>query len=308
MPMFADLLKRLVADETDAESFRLLTEKYPGLVTEVDQAVEQAGLRQAEFSRKMNDFQKAEEELASWRAWRQNNWVDDKKMTKTEADLTEKLAATAAALEQFKSQNGTGGTDMTFDEIKNQLAGEGYVKKGDLATLGVATKDDVTSTMNQTLGGMEAVYRYTAPLLIKHSKSFDEVMDMDEFFTFLQTSSLPVNTKDQVNAAYDQWVSPKSAAIRDAEQAKAIEQAKEAGRAEERARLAATGHVPTDTGAGTPASELGTLQQRMRDEAAAKSQTGDPLPGAKLGQVAAVAAELYERGQLTGVSPAAAAQ
>lgn len=177
---FDEILEKFGTDE-DRQSFEVFADKNPFLKESV--------LRQSDYSRKMDELRDQVSELNEWHEWRQNNWDDDRKMTRTELAKLEKLEALQsekAALESRLLLEGGG--EMNFAELEAQLNDwgkkQGYVTPGDVSK----TLEGKERELREFVTGMNGVTARAATripyLMIKHSNEFgaQDLFDPEEFF------------------------------------------------------------------------------------------------------------------------------
>ena len=120
---FDALLETFGTDE-DRAQFQSLAERNP--------AVKQFGLRQDDYSRKLDAHDAELKELQGWREWREGNWDSTHKMTKAEKakqDRLEALETEKAELETKMAAMEIGGSDMTFEDVE-RIATEAMRKNG----------------------------------------------------------------------------------------------------------------------------------------------------------------------------------
>lgn len=264
MGFFDDILKTAVTDEADRNSIASLSAKYPGLMKAVD------------------DTDKA---ASDWEAWKANHW--DPTANKTKAQV-----AAEQRVQQLESVQNFGGADMTFDEIKANLAKEGYVAKTDIVTALRTEKDPLNETVrgmvNGSANGIEFFFRRAGTLPVEYYNEFGKV-DPELNNKLLDAySKAPAGTDPR--SLYDQIVAPErevrrveAKKVEDAANAAAVEKARQDGIAQGRQEAGmASGSpgMPTDqSGSG---SSMGPLQRQQMDRfnSAAKET---PISNAPLG-------------------------
>jgi len=79
---FEELLDKIEEPEWK-EALTKAAEKYPDLKNNQ--------LRQAEFSRKLNELDGKAKYADAWETWKKDNWDDERKMTKAEAEAQQKI-------------------------------------------------------------------------------------------------------------------------------------------------------------------------------------------------------------------------
>lgn len=265
MGFFDDILKTTVTDEADRSSLSALAAKYPNLIKAVDDT-----------------------DLAAtgWETWKNENWDATQRKTKAQVEAEERVRALEAA--------GSFGAEMTFEEIKANLAKEGYVAKADLAAaIADPTGTDplfksVRGLVNNSASGIEFFFRRTSTLPVEHFQEFGKV-DPKLMDTLLDAySKAPAGTDPR--AVYDQIVAPEREQRR-----VAAETAKETKHQEDLARVAreteervrrevgmssGTPGMPSDQGGGS--SGMGPIQ-RAQAERFNAAQPDAPVSKAPLG-------------------------
>src|SRR6185312_6916908 len=123
---FDSLLETFGSDD-DRKVFEDLAAKNP--------AVREYGLRQDEFSRRLDEFKGRDEYVKKWEDWEANNWDEDAKMTKAQKAALAKanqLQTEKAELEARLSLADLGGDGMTFDDLNKW--GTEFLQKNNLVT------------------------------------------------------------------------------------------------------------------------------------------------------------------------------
>lgn len=180
---FDALLETFGSDE-DRTQFQTLAEKNPKL--------KEFGMRQDDYSRRLDEVKKDLEELNGpngWRDWLKKSWDFDNKMTKAEKaqlDKLEALQAEKAELEAKLGQLELGGTDMTFDEVE-RIAVEAMKKNGvDPNKLIDADKLDKRFQQGEDYVKQLNAFTANAALLVpylndQHKTEFGKMFDPEDF-------------------------------------------------------------------------------------------------------------------------------
>lgn len=258
--------------------------------------------RQADYSRKLNEFVDKEKRYQSdvemanrWRDWKKDAWDDEFQGTKVERQQSERIKELNSEVETLRTSLET---DMDWDQLQTQIDGhlktKGYVTKDELGA--VARKEDLTKyvdqdSMNRGFAGVEYLFGSTAPLMFKHKDEFGEVINPLDVVKYANEHGF----KD-VEKAYEAMVAPRRQEISSKKHADEIEAARKAGEeaGAQKAAMGRNGQMPVDNGA----PQMGHLQARLTrtpDEA-----KNDPIPeNAELGrgQLGRMAAEAFRAEQ-----------
>jgi hypothetical protein len=263
---FDALLETFGTDE-DRAAFQSLAEKNP--------KVKEFGLRQDDYSRRLDQNRAELEELQAWRTWKDGNWDSDHKMTKAEKakqDKLEALEAEKAELETKMAAMEVGGSDMTFEDVE-RIATEAMKKSGIDPAKFVSTNtlDDRVKEAETYIKNLNA-YTADAAILVpylnaQHQKEFGEMFNPKDFLkaateakttdleAFYQTFTADTRMK-RMQADADAKV---KAAQADAD-AKVAEAQKKADEAVNRLQgMGPQGQNPSDT----EGPQMGPLQRKM---------------------------------------------
>ena len=223
-------------------------------------------LRQADYSRKMNEAKARLDYAAEWDKWKADNWDDKLGMLKTEVKNIE----TIRELEfENLTLKGKLETEMTYEQLQDEVN-----KLWDNKSKGVLTEDsfaqkfgkdyipkgeyekDVNTRLGNMLANVEQLYGKTSMLAMKHMKEFDEIIDPLSIVDFAYKNGV-----SDLDKAYGLMVSPR----RDERQAevrkKELEDAEKRGemKARQEVSMGPNGRIPTDSGS----PQMGHLQQRL---------------------------------------------
>lgn len=295
MGFFDEILAEGGVPAEEQPAVRAVLAKYPGL----EVAGEKRGLRQAEFSRKLDEHtaerqrlqaevDEREAKLSEWEAWKDAAWDSEHNMTVAQWEATQR----AQELEQRIQQ----GEDMlTFEQIESQLATKGYLKETELDK---KVRPIIQPMVQNQAAGMELVYARTATVPMRYKEQFGEHIDMESYIQFAgQPQNLErLKTKEGAEQVYAEFTRNK---VNERELADAKKRADEAeARLNERISQTADQHSPTGAPGGPP---MGRIARRVMERA--KGIKHEPLPG-QLGDLttASLAAEKAARGEYKDAS------
>jgi hypothetical protein len=261
------------------------------------------------------DLRRSEETVQAWEEYlwgRQNPdgtrtggiWDDEKKNFKPVIEARQKIEEQEAELARLR-QLVEAGSDMTFDEILENLQKRGFVTREQIAEIEQRAKQAVTrDDLGRVTNAFEFFYTKTAGLPAAHLAEFGKPLNFEDYLEFARKQ----NMVSDPMAAYEAYVRPMRQEIeakRRAEEQeriqREIEEAKRKG-IEEGKRLASMGEtgIPADqVGPGTAYSPAvaEALKSAVKPDGTVK-----PPEGSKLGDGvrAALAAQLLRQGKLTG--------
>ena len=180
---FDALLETFGTDE-DRAAFQSLAEKNP--------KVKEFGLRQDDYSRRLDDVRNDLEELngpTGWRNWLKGNWDPVHKKTKAEVAQQERLEALEtekAELETKMAAMEVGGSDMTFEDVE-RIATEAMKKNGVDPNKFVSTNtlDERVKEAETYIKNLNA-YTADAAILVpylnaQHQKEFGDMFNPKNF-------------------------------------------------------------------------------------------------------------------------------
>ena len=223
-------------------------------------------LRQAEFSRKLNELDSRVKYANDWDAWKTKEWDDALGMTKGEAKAF-------GMIRELETENislkGKVETEVTFEDVQKEID-----KMWDAKSKGVMTEDtfsqkfggkfvdkdtyekDVNAKLGNVLAGVEQLYGKTSQLAMKHMKEFDEIIDPLSIVEYANKNGV-----SDLNKAYDMLVGPRREERTTESRKKEIEEAEKRGeqKALQQQAMGVNGRMPTDNGA----PEMGHLQNRL---------------------------------------------
>lgn len=254
---FEELLGQVQEPEWK-EALSKASEKYPDLKNNM--------LRQAEFSRRMNDADAKVKLSDKWEEWKKGNWDDALGMTKAEAELQKRLQATELEAETLRQSREA---EMTFEEVQREIRKE--METGSKAfmtedkfkqTYGTKLFDkesydkDINERLNRVVTGLENLYTGTYQLGFQHQKEFGEILDPVSVVEFANKNGM-----SDLPKAYDMMMQGRREEVRNKDLEIKLADAKKQGAEEalkERA-MGTQGRMPD--GAGAP--EMTHLQQRI---------------------------------------------
>jgi hypothetical protein len=285
MGIFDEILERSVTDQTDREAIKALATKYPGLVKEVDEH----GMRQSDYSRRLNEFttkektfQATDQKVKEWETFfgeAGQQWDAEHGMTVGEWEARQQLAAA-----------GTGASDMTFEQINEELKKHGYLRRDDLKPEFEAHSKTVGQQVNNVQAGMELVYTRLTPALFRFQSEFGRPMTHMEFEGLVRQAGQNVpKLVEKPEEIFDEFVKPMRAERELAEEKKA--------RAEAEAKLKAI----QEGGSAKSTTEQGGESRPMpftQRQAMARAKGEEPVKHhVELGHgISAIAAEAYRKG------------
>ena len=159
------------SDPSDRQTFEGLASRNP--------KVKEYGLRQSDYSRKLNEHNEDLTELNQWRDWREKNWDDNQNTTKREIEKANELIRLQAERDELEAKIALGGLggDMTFEELDSYFEKKGVVTSGVLAEKEKAVNDLIVGT-NRAMANAALMVPY---LNQKHRDEFGELFDPREF-------------------------------------------------------------------------------------------------------------------------------
>lgn len=285
---FDEILSSFGTQE-DRQALEELANKNPKL--------KEYGLRQDEFSRRLNAVDQDLQELNGWRKWRDDYWDESKQKTRFELEAEQKAARLAQEKADLESRL-AGGDVASFDEVQQWLQKE-------MSEKGVVTRDVLEAEKKAVealvMGNNAVLGRAALDVPFLNSKHMQEFGEMFRPRDFIQAAN-EAKAVD-LEQFYEQWVGAKRTdriksdyekqlqAEREAKE-KAIADAKAEGRREREAESAMgqNGQNPTDMSG----PELGAFQKKYL-ELGNKGDEGSKAPTVPLGEggVAAYAANQF---------------
>lgn len=298
MPLTTELegLLALITDTTQREAMRkTLTEMHEGQ------------LRQSDYDRVMNESKKETERLQAeakasiqrnqeW--WNKNNDTHEetlKILEQTERerdDLRGKIEAAA----KNATGNGTGNNGTGIDEarlktyLENEFSGRKFVSAVEAESAAKKYVDGVLENerkrfFSETLPATTNFNMSMVDIQFRHRDEFGKPLDRVALAKFITDNKLDVSTADNLNKAYDGFVSQ-------ARMDKKIEEIKVQAEKDAKTKFSVPG-----TGAA-PAPELGHLQQRLQSKDGLPEIIFNDAVKPGSGQLAAAAAaELRSEGK-----------
>jgi hypothetical protein len=228
-------------------------------------------------------YTEADTKLNGWESWRKENWDE-------EAQTTKQAAAAQARVRELEA---AGVSDMTFDEIKEQLREEGFVAtKADIEAAlapkvaGFVSAKDHQEALNTLAAGFERAYFKSAPLLNKHQREFGEDLDLQPVFKYMQENKIY-----DPEEAYNKMVAPRRAEKATADKVALDEKHKleiteaEARGAKAKAEELAMSASGSPTDLGGPAPYMGHLDRTRMADGEPSKDLPEPVQKARLGDM-----------------------
>lgn len=191
---FEELLETFSSDE-DRKAFEELGAKNP--------KVKEFGMRQSDYSRRLDEVREDLSELTSWREWRKNNWEEGENMTKAEKAKVTQIEALEREKQELESRVGLG-DDMTLEQLESW--GQELIKKN-----GFVTEETLKLKETEYRDLVKGVNQFTAQAALnvpylnqKHKDEFGELFDPEEFVN----DAVKANRFD-LKAFYEERVAPK---------------------------------------------------------------------------------------------------
>ena len=288
-----DALLDTFGTDDDRELFKQLSERNP--------AIQEFGLRQDDYSRKLDANRAELTELQSWRQWREANWDSDHQMTRAERAKQERLEAleTEKAELETKLASTDLGDGMTFEEVE-RIAQEAVRKQG-IDPAKFLSADALNKKEGEVMGYVTRLNAVTAQasLLVpylneQHKDEFGTRFDPEEFVKAAnergttdlrafykeytqdeRTKRIQTDANAKVKAAQDE----RDRAIAEERERTATVQARLAG-------MGTQGGNPADT----DSPQMGALQRRMMKlDNPDKGDNGSGAPEVPLGEGAIAA-------------------
>lgn len=290
-----DELLEAFSEEGDRKVFEDLASRYP--------QVREYGMRQSDYSRKLNEVKQDIEELQEWRGWREQHWDDSRNMTKAEIAKAEKLAQLEQEKEELENRLtlGLGGEDVTFEQLEG--FGKKWIEDNELLTREqLKAKEDEMKNLVTGVNRFSTTASLTIPYLNqKHKEEFGEFFKPGDFWQ--EAVKRNCYEVEQLEGFYTEWTAGKRSEREktqheqrvkelqdsvEAEKAKAREEGKK-----EAARTSAAGLSPVDTEGPT----MGAFQEKYLG--LKKEDAGDGAPQVDIGEggIAAYAARKFREQQ-----------
>lgn len=266
-----DIIKS-ISDEAERGQFTALLDKYAPVkeyltlgdqVKPVFDKLTAAGLPAvAEIGR-----------AADWAEYRDKHWLGERKMWDSQAAAVDEAEALKTKVTELESRVSTG-AEMTIDEIKAQLAADGYVKKTDLAS--VIDGKTLEGAMQLQAKRFEEVNATLESKQFEHYEKYKTALPRAEIYALMEKTG-----ERDVLKAYAEVVKPlehKAEIDRlNAESSKKFEEGKQKGIEEAQARVNAQ-KFPVD-GGGSARHGAGHFMNKVFGKRQAATAQG----GGKLG-------------------------
>lgn len=255
---FEDLIE-LIEEPEWKEAFTKAAEKY--------KPVKEYGLRQSDYSRKLNELGGKAKYADAWEKWKNENWDPDLKMTKAEAEAQDRIRAIESENETLRQLQETG--DVTFEQLQSEvdkmvtaktkgaLTDEQFNQKyGTKLFDKVAYDKEVNERVTNWTAARDNMYLQLYELGFKHKDEFGEILKPADVIKFANEKG-----KQDLEEAYGMMVSSRRTEKQNKDMEAKLEAARKEGelKGKQEAAMGATGRMPSDTGA----PEMSHLQQRL---------------------------------------------
>jgi hypothetical protein len=251
---FQDVLatiKGLEENQQDREAVLALGEKYPELrdgwlrqsdyskkMDEVSAQNKEWESKVARYEEEMEELPKLKEFQAQMSEWWKENWEpeaygkDEKGnplgATKRELKKDELLAEQTSRIEELQKQIDSG-EDMNFDEITKYLNGEiekrGFVSQDTLNKRFSEGEAGVKDLMSKTTEGLSHLVTKGPKIAVRHFREFQEDLEINDVVDFATKNGF-----NDLEKAYESFVSPKMKEREQAARVAEIEAAKKEAR------------------------------------------------------------------------------
>lgn len=169
---FDEILGTFGSDE-DRQVFQSLAEKNPKVL--------EYGLRQSDYSRRMDEMKERLKFAEEWDGWKSNNWDSEHSMTKQQFAAVEdarRLQAERDELAQRVSLGEIGGSEVNLEELEKQL----LQKVGTQVGTQIQGKEQEFKDLVMGVNKFTASAALTTPWLnAKHKDEFGEYFNPSEF-------------------------------------------------------------------------------------------------------------------------------
>jgi hypothetical protein len=257
---FDDLLASFTDDGT-RKALADIADKEPKL--------REAVMLRSDYSRSLDEFKTKEKELSgaaerakNYEGWYSENWVKDafgegKGGTKRELDYHNKLTAAEQRALELESKLQLGG-EVTFDQLTEHLGKLGYARQDAVEAVRTelnSAKSGVEKVLNESLMGHYHVAVKAPKIALKHFRTFNEEVDIDEVVQHATKNGIA-----DLEKAYDSFVAPKVNERNQKAQEEAVKAAEKAGYEKAMSEKGMSpGSMPTDNNPPT----MGHFQQKL---------------------------------------------
>lgn len=289
---FEELLDKIEEPEWK-EALTKAAEKYPDLKNNQ--------LRQAEFSRKLNELDGKAKYADAWETWKTNNWDPELKMTKAEAEAQQRIREIESENETLRQLQETG--DVTFEQLQSEVD-----KMVTAKTKGALTEEQFNQKYGTRLFDKEAydkevnqrVTNWTAArdnmylqlyeMGFKHKDEFGEILKPGDVIKFANEKG-----KQDLEEAYNLMVSSRRTEKQNKDLELKLAEARKEGESKGRqeAAMGTNGRMPSDAGA----PEMTHLQQRLLrgTEKEGEAKIPDEIKMDGSGKLGHAVADLYRK-------------
>jgi len=289
---FEELLEKIEEPEFK-EVLTKAAEKYPDIKNNM--------LRQAEFSRKLNELDGKAKYADAWETWKKDNWDDTLKMTKAEAEAQQRIRDIEAENETLRQLQETG--DVTFEQLnteiekaitaktKGVLTEEQFQQKYGSKLFDKAAYDqEINQRVTNWTAGRDEMYLKILRLGFKNKDEFGEVLEPMDVIKYANENKI-----QDLEDAYNKMVAPRRTEKQNKELEAKLEAARKEGeiKGKQEAMMGVNGKMPTDSGA----PEMSHLQERLlrQKDADAKPVIPDEIKMDGSGKLGHAVADLYRK-------------
>lgn len=289
---FEELLDKIEEPEFK-EVLTKAAEKYPDIKNNM--------LRQAEFSRKLNELDGKAKYADAWEKWKLDNWDDTVKMTKAEAEAQQRIREIEAENETLRQLQETG--DVTFEQLQSEvdkmvtaktkgaLTEEQFQQKYGSKLFDKAAYDqEINQRVTSWTAGRDDMYLKLYELGFKNKDEFGEILKPVDVIKFANDNKI-----QDLEVAYNQMVAPRRTEKQNKDMELKLEAARKEGeiKGKQEAMMGVNGKMPTDSGA----PEMSHLQERLlrQKDADSKPVISDDIKMDGSGKLGHAVADLYRK-------------
>ena len=255
---FEDILES-IKDDSIREVIKKEAESNP--------ALKGGWLRQAEFSRKLNELDGKAKYADAWETWKKENWDDGLKMTKAEAEAQQRIREMEAENETLRQLQGD--SDVTFEQLQSEvdkmvtaktkgaLTEEQFNQKYGTKLFDKAAYDkEVNERVTNWTAARDNMYLQMYELGFKHKDEFGEILKPADVIKYANENKI-----QDLEEAHNRMVAPRRTEKQNKDMELKLEAARKEGetKAKQEMAMSSTGRMPTDAGA----PEMSHLQQRL---------------------------------------------
>ena len=289
---FEELLDKIEEPEWK-EALTQAAAKYPDLKNNQ--------LRQAEFSRKLNELDGKAKYADAWETWKKDNWDDERKMTKAEAEAQQRIREIESENETLRQLQGD--SDVTFEQLQSEVDKMVSSKlKGALTEeqfnqkygSKLFDKDAYDKEINQRVtnwtAGRDDMYLKLYELGFKNKDEFGEILKPVDVIKYANENKI-----QDLEEAYNRMVSPRRTEKQNKDMEVKLEAARKEGeiKGKQEAMMGVNGKMPTDSGS----PEMSHLQERLlrQKDADAKPAIAEEIKLDGSGKLGHAVADIYRK-------------